>query len=339
MRRYYPTVLRIVLTIWLLCGLRSRATEAEAPVTLMPAGVFDLGQLRERETREVPFELRNTGGAPLEIRSVRAGCSCTAIAEFPAAPIPPSGTGKVILKIFGRGLPEGEFERAAFVEFERLAPATLRFKGVMVRDIRVTPGRDISLGAFPSVDEAWRRRIVVAGNFADGRELELGTPVTLGKVNIQMSRTDQSRYELVVTPRLPMTPGAFREEIRIPVLEPAGQAPEVIRLRAEIGLQLLVAPAMLDILPGDVPFQRDLRVSFCFPEGEKLTAPELIVILPAEVTAVTADTGDGRVTVKLTFSPNARAKGRRGVIELRTPRSGAFRVPYYVLSLPEKIRH
>lgn len=56
---------------------------------------LDLGKIKMGDTIVMRFRFANTGNLPLIIENAETSCSCTRIAEIPAA-VPPGGKGEIV---------------------------------------------------------------------------------------------------------------------------------------------------------------------------------------------------------------------------------------------------
>lgn len=328
-----------VLLAACLSLLSARATAAgAAPVRLLPPGAVPCGELRAGTVFQAVYTLQNTGTVPLTIVRVRAGCPCAATADYPTTPLAPGATAQVTVKVFSKGLPEGPFERTAMVEFaDGWNPLPLVFAGTVVKDISILPSRDLLLPFAKSPTDRWEQRVQIRGNLPAGDRLVLGRAEPTAGIETDLRRRSATLYELTIRPRLPMALGAFRQEVTLPILEPAGMPLEVIRLRGEVGYQLMAVPVMLDVPPGTTVYERTVRVSFRFPSGERLDPAQLTVDAPPGVSAACAPHDRGAM-VTLRFAPEARRSGNKGSITLRTPLSGPLELPFYVLEPPAPAR-
>ncbi|MCG3172897.1 MAG: hypothetical protein GMKNLPBB_01068 [Myxococcota bacterium] len=86
------------------CFLNIRSNDADEPqvivqvngagvtsgVNVNPASI-DFGTVPLTTTREIAFEIQNTGGATLTVSSITSSCTEVTVAEPPTAPIPPAG--------------------------------------------------------------------------------------------------------------------------------------------------------------------------------------------------------------------------------------------------------
>jgi hypothetical protein len=76
------------------------------PVLHCEETVLNLGQIPCREPFPCEFVVKNTGTAPLQIRSIRASCaSCIIIHSYPTEPILPDESGTISLSLFAENLP------------------------------------------------------------------------------------------------------------------------------------------------------------------------------------------------------------------------------------------
>lgn len=85
------------------------------PRIVCESPVCHLGRVRTEGKYSHDFVIRNTGGKPLAISSVKPGCSgCLEILGYPDAPIAPGDDAVVRLALNTSGL-EGEVKRRALV--------------------------------------------------------------------------------------------------------------------------------------------------------------------------------------------------------------------------------
>jgi hypothetical protein len=68
-----------------------------APRAAVAESEYDFGEMERGTTRSHEFLFRNTGTAPLLLQSGITTCKCT-LSQVPDAPIPPGGSGKVVLE-------------------------------------------------------------------------------------------------------------------------------------------------------------------------------------------------------------------------------------------------
>lgn len=86
--------LTLILALLLIFSAGAMAKKKQAEITFAHT-TFDFGTIPEHGGKvSHTFDFTNTGDANLVIVDAKADCGCT-VPEFPAAPIPPGGKGKV----------------------------------------------------------------------------------------------------------------------------------------------------------------------------------------------------------------------------------------------------
>lgn len=90
------------------------AAMSELPVMDFTDTVFNFGAVKEGEVVVHEFEFKNTGKTPLIIGSANASCGCT-VPDYPHEPIPPGGTGNLIVKFNSDGKP-GHQEKSVTIQ-------------------------------------------------------------------------------------------------------------------------------------------------------------------------------------------------------------------------------
>ncbi|MCS7075559.1 MAG: DUF1573 domain-containing protein [Bacteroidia bacterium] len=78
--------------------------EEMRPKILWATKQYDMGQIKEGEKREFDFKFKNVGKTPLQITNAQPSCGCT-VPDFPKAPIPPGGEGKIHVVYNSTGKP------------------------------------------------------------------------------------------------------------------------------------------------------------------------------------------------------------------------------------------
>jgi hypothetical protein len=305
-----------------------------AGVQVIPGEAVKLGELRTDETRTVSYQVVNQGTAPVSIRKIRSGCACTVAAEYPSAPIPPGGTAVVTLRVSGDKLAEGPFERTSIVEFNEAPPATLRFAGRSVHAVSVQPSREISLPPIAGPEQSWCQVVTVTGNFSGGQRLLLGKPEAGANVEVAVAEEAPSRYKITIRPRLPQPLGTLREEIRIPIAEPAGLMPEVVRIRGQVGPRLLALPPVIDLPAGEGGATAKLILKYAGAAGGmRVAAADLQLKLPPGVAQQSlTDLPEGGALLVLAFDASLRKSGGQGLLEAATAAAAPVRIPYYVVN-------
>jgi hypothetical protein len=91
----------------------ANAAQSGSPVIVIDKPVHDFGAVPEGGAARHLFKVRNTGKAPLEIKSVTASCGCTAAAPKEKQ-IAPGGSGEIEVSFDTRGRP-GKTEKTVTV--------------------------------------------------------------------------------------------------------------------------------------------------------------------------------------------------------------------------------
>lgn len=83
-------------------SLREKPAPELAPAMAFRDTLFDFGKVREGEIIEYAFIFTNPGKGPLLISRARSTCGCT-VPEWPEAPVPPGGTGRINVRFDTEG--------------------------------------------------------------------------------------------------------------------------------------------------------------------------------------------------------------------------------------------
>lgn len=70
------------------------ASVSAQPALTVKHDVVNMGELTYQQPRTATFELTNSGNAPLQLKSVKPSCGCTAV-DWPNSPIAPGQTAKI----------------------------------------------------------------------------------------------------------------------------------------------------------------------------------------------------------------------------------------------------
>jgi hypothetical protein len=113
------TVLAAVLVSALAAGLYAAAAAQSKPAGKSPKVVVDqktvqVGEILEMQNVEHDYIIKNTGNAELRIVSVKPSCGCS-VADFDKV-IPPGKEGKVHIKLDGKKVGAGPFDKSFLVK-------------------------------------------------------------------------------------------------------------------------------------------------------------------------------------------------------------------------------
>ena len=303
-------------------------------VRVEPAGIMQVGALQPTGTpARLTFTLVNDGPAPVTIRQVRAGCSCSVVSGYAREPVPVGGRGVVMLELDLRKLPDGRFERGATVVFAPpQAPVTLRFAGEVRRPFIVAPRREQYLGILRSRAVPWRAEFGLEARKIGGVLAQPGAPMIAAPgVTARLVPAGKAgfyRLEVTGTPPLPL--GPFSVEVRLPVAAPAGLMAERVTVRGRVGPELFALPPVLNLPAGSaVPVTRPVELAFRDTAEQDVKMEELQFKTPPGVHAAARPAARGAV-VDLTFSPTALKTPALGQVEVSTPRSAPLILRYVI---------
>ena len=81
------------------------AVSSESPIMTFDKNVHDFGTINEGETVSTLFKFTNTGKSDLIVVDARGSCGCT-VPEYPKnVPIPPGGSGELLVSFNSSGNP------------------------------------------------------------------------------------------------------------------------------------------------------------------------------------------------------------------------------------------
>jgi len=343
--------LALLLPVCLFWNRSLVAAEGAGTVELEPAGVMQLGNVFSSEVRELKFAVVNKTDKPIRIAGIRATCSCTVPKAPSKEPVPPGGRAELSLQFIGAKVKEGPFERTAVVALEDApVPSVLfEFKGTLVEPVSVVPGREVRLPAAKTPDDTWESKVQIRGHLPNEQRLVLVNPPAGERLITDLKETAPSAYELTVTPKLPQAKGVFTEDVKLPVREPAGMPPVVIRFQGQVGTVLSIQGRNVRVWRSSsgTPVTRTIPLSQLSPLAPRtpgkpqpqtaIPPGEVTIKTPPGVTAVVHELR-GRSTLKLTFSPEVLQPGARGAVQVQTKCCGDATVTYEVMNemLPEE---
>jgi hypothetical protein len=89
------------------------SSKDNVPVIKFESDTHDFGNIVEGEKVSFAYKFRNTGKAPLVIRSAQGSCGCT-VPEYPKDPVPPGGSGVINVTFNSEGN-EGHQEKTVTI--------------------------------------------------------------------------------------------------------------------------------------------------------------------------------------------------------------------------------
>jgi len=309
-----------------------------------PAGIMELGNVLVDEVRDLKFGIVNRTAKPVVVSRVRAGCACTLPQEPPRAALPPGGKAQIGLRFVAAKVSEGAFERSAIVELADapVGSVTLTFRGTVVRAISVRPAREVTLLPNDAATATWEQVFQVRSNLAGGPRLRLGAPVTSARLVAVLRETAASAFEVTVRPQQPLPRGRIDEAIRLPVLEPAGHEPLLLRILGQNGPMLLAIPASVRVADDGSgnPLSASVTLFQVPPLGgspptsfrasrKGVAVADITCTLPPGVTVAPTEQGTSTV-LRFTFESEVVKAGGEGKFEIGTGCCGNLALPYAI---------
>lgn len=130
----------------LIVSLAGAAAAIAAPEIAVDRPVYDFGSISQGKKVEHAFVIRNKGDAPLNIKSVRPSCGCTAVSTSSSL-IAPGKSGEIKAS-FDSTTYSGSVQKTVSVDTNdpKVPTYVLSLKGTILEEIRIEP-RQLNLGA------------------------------------------------------------------------------------------------------------------------------------------------------------------------------------------------
>ncbi len=154
-----------LMMVAVMVSMVSMVAAQGGPKLVVEKKVIDLGEVPQGVVKDVEFELRNEGSAPLRVKSVRPTCGCT-VAEFDKE-IPVDGTGSVRAKLDTTGF-KGAISKSILVMTDdpSVPTMTLAIKAVVQPYIDVMPRSLVRFNALQK--EKAEQKVVLVGTERSG---------------------------------------------------------------------------------------------------------------------------------------------------------------------------
>jgi Protein of unknown function (DUF1573) len=134
--------LTMLMTIIIVAGPTGAIA---APEISVDRPVYDFGSISQGKKVEHVFIIRNKGNTPLNIKSVRPSCGCTAITSS-ASVIAPGKSGEIKTS-FNSANYSGAVNKTVTVDSNdpKVPSSILNLKGTVIEEIQITP-KQLNLG-------------------------------------------------------------------------------------------------------------------------------------------------------------------------------------------------
>lgn len=189
-------------------------------------GEIQFGSFDANTPLAASYQIRNAGNSVIRIVGIRSTCSC-AKTEYPES-IQAGADGMIHLKIAANSY-SGDFSGKLYIlSNDPASPAELCFSGTAVPLFTVSPSPELYLGKIRS-----GTRIKKIFRIKGRRNFSLGTPVAMGKrqVELRVSTQNANELEAEVISEVHGKPGdRFSLFVDLPVISPSGWPPLKFRL-------------------------------------------------------------------------------------------------------------
>lgn len=243
-----------------------------------------LGDLYEDEVRRDSFKIVNNSTDDQTILGIEATCGCLRLAEpFTQRVIPPGEALEIAFNMYGPELEFRRFARYFIVRSLSQAPMRAQFAGERKQLAAVTPEREITLPMQKTPEVPWE--VVFQLKAAEGLEkpLQLATPEEGPHLAYAFTDNGEGSWTLKVTPKAPLPYSRkFRQQIRIPVLEPARAEHITLEIDVQVGEAVVFTPDKWIISAAALEEQKTLTARFAYgvvpglQEEEKIDSKDMM---------------------------------------------------------------
>ncbi len=236
---------------------------AEPPRLVLPTNSVELGRISGYEIRTNTFRIANSGGAPLNIKSIVSTCSCISGKASPTV-IQPKAEGLITLRL-DANLVHGVFKRAVWVETDdpEKPRVMITLTGESMPLFDGVPPLPIALRA-ADLGTAWTNEITVT---VTETNFFLGTPEITDRefahvaVTVKTNAAPLMSYA-ITTIITPTGPDLRKVTVTFPVTGRAGTEPRPLSLyyQIRIGAELRAIPQYIQLTPAGKAYQTRLMI-------------------------------------------------------------------------------
>lgn len=259
---------------------------------------IDFGKYPAKDVKTTVFTLKNSGDEVLKILNVRKNCSCAEV-TVSTKTIDPQKTASVKVSVSGDSL-DGVYDKKIFIESndpdQRFTSLTV--SGTAIPIFEVLPKREVSVGRL-AIGERWQQFFKLKPTQPGAK---LGKPVV--ECNYPLTASLDSDDKLASL-RVKFTPknskGLLKGSIKIPVLQPKGWKPIVIKLSGKVGASLSFIPSVI-VLPKKIENKIVRKVNFRLSGITNFDEKLLNCSATSVVRVVPSRKEGGQVTLNFEFS-------------------------------------
>lgn len=201
------------------------AEEPDAPAFPLSVGSGDrleVGDLYDLEVKRFPFKITNISGQDAVFAGLRMNCNCMTVAkEERGAVIKPGQSIEAVVDIDPTKLKMGirKLDRILYVEAEGFdAPLRVAVLGDIHPSVAVEPAEVIDVQEFAGLDIPWERTFTITNANPNIKDDDFILEAPGGtRFNTQFRRVSPGKYELKVSPKLPMSKEQIFEIFAMPL--------------------------------------------------------------------------------------------------------------------------
>jgi hypothetical protein len=274
MKSYVTIVFGAALAAGLQSACAQQAPEPEVPcLRLLGTNAVALGQLRTFEEERVAFRFRNTGAAPVTLRSFLPTCACVQGSADKLRT--PPGEETVVTLVLDPRKARGTFTHSVWVLLDEPAQKRVRLtlSGEVVPLFAGLPPEPLSFEA-QELNVAWTNRCTLT---AARPECRLGGPQIETDAALQIAvalvtnAAETASYDLTLV-LTPLARGRHRASVTLPVEGISNAPPLRLDIQTRVGQALAVSPEQV-ILPAP---GRPLTRQFLLRTDEATANPDAL---------------------------------------------------------------
>lgn len=205
--------------------------QPECPLTVSNNDNMSLGNFPEyANNRTLSFTLTNKTDKEITVKRIRTTCPCLSMTQFTNKVMKPGDKIDVTAELDISKIPELDFKRAIFVETKGFRPLAVQISGIRTPIADISPATIIDLGVFEGIDVTWTRSFTITCSLPEykGRFNLIFASKPSKVFNYKLTRLEQDKYRLDVTPKLPIHPSKIREMLTLKVKDGPEEAKVIL---------------------------------------------------------------------------------------------------------------
>ncbi len=190
--------------------------EPAFPLSVSESGSLNAGTLYSLNAKYFPFKITNVSDKDVTFNGLRMNCNCMTVAKEPrGAVIKPGESIEAAVNIDPNKLKHGtkKLDRFFWIDAEGY-DKSLRVPvyGTIVQSVKIAPAEVIDVQQFAGLDIPWSRTFTItnANPEVKNEDFILDSPVGT-RFNTEFKKIEPGKYQLTVSPKLPMKNGEIFE--------------------------------------------------------------------------------------------------------------------------------